>query len=389
MHFKKAILILSLSISMVLASSPDVSSAGSLENQIDSHLDKMEDNLSVNPEDKKLEKRFEKAKILSEKANNCLKMEQAVENASDVSVPTAGISSLMSDIAGSSGWHESYYGYAIDCLSLEENSDYFHGYYGLSDERKKIVNTAISCEGKIHYVWGGKPLSPEFLPSWEKGIGGLDCSGFVTWVYWNALGTKNADPGLMSTYSISRNKEEISYAELLPGDLGMITDEGTYYTDIVGNKFVSSGLAAQSSQKLKDRHKEIIEEKKEQQASQKSAESSKKKVSKDDTKKDTVGQKTKASARKHTKNASSEDKKTDRIAESLTSSQLSASNSTTHASHVGIYVGKDENGDDLWCHCTGGSIRTVVVNHYDRFQHYYRILPVSSDKEAKKDVKEK
>lgn len=364
-----------LASSILLASvSPVYAAQSDMSKQMENHMKTMEENLKSNPSDLKLAKRLQKAKDISRAADEYLQMERQTELASKLENPTAGISSLLGDIASSSLWREGYYRNVIDCLSLDEESDYFHGYYNLSEKRKEIVDAATSCEGKIHYVWGGKPSSPDFKPSWKDGIGGLDCSGFVTWVYWHALGTENADPGLMSTFSIARNKEEISYEELLPGDLGMITDKGTYYTDILGNEFYSPDLAAASSRKLK---KQYINEKKDTNTelikkthTDKTSGTKKKKVKKIDTRRDTVT------------GTPQEEENT----VLLTSAQLSARDSTTHASHVGIYVGKDKNGNDLWCHCTGGSIRTVVVNNYDRFQHYYRVLPDIDNKGAKKDV---
>lgn len=48
--------------------------------------------------------------------------------------------------------------------------------------------------------------------------------------------------------------------------------------------------------------------------------------------------------------------------------------SKTHTNHVGIYIGKDNNGNDLWCHEKGHPESNVVVNNYDKFTIYYRII---------------
>ena len=37
--------------------------------------------------------------------------------------------------------------------------------------------------------------------------------------------------------------------------------------------------------------------------------------------------------------------------------------------HVGIYIGQDENGRDLWVHATGQPVNTVVVDSYN-FQYF-------------------
>lgn len=47
---------------------------------------------------------------------------------------------------------------------------------------------------------------------------------------------------------------------------------------------------------------------------------------------------------------------------------------TKQIGHVGIYAGKDKDGNDTWIHCTGGSIDNVVLtteNEYDGFQYFY------------------
>lgn len=318
---------------------------GMLHAQTSAHIHIMEQNLHEHPEDKELSNRLRKAKKLFQNADNYLAMEDMVKNQESHMSPTAGFSSTLHDVASDSDfWKCCYNKCCQKCLKLDAESDYYYGYLNLSEVRKKLVNTAMSCEGKIPYVWGGKPSSPDLSPQWESGESGLDCSGFVEWVYWNALGTDVR--GLYSTYSIARSQQKIRYDELLPGDLGMITDEGTYYTDIAGNKFYAKEEAVSSSHNL--RNQAIAQQKKEKQ---------------NDSKK----------SNKKIKNKSAE-QTTEIDVPYLTSNQLSLPDSTTHASHVGIYVGKDANGNALWCHCTGGSIKTVTVNNYSKFHYYYRVL---------------
>ena len=74
---------------------------------------------------------------------------------------------------------------------------------GLSPEREAVVRTACSLVGKVNYYWGGKSL----VLGWDSRWGevrqvtaagssttgtyrpyGLDCSGFVDWVFYNATG---------------------------------------------------------------------------------------------------------------------------------------------------------------------------------------------------------
>lgn len=73
----------------------------------------------------------------------------------------------------------------------------------LSPEREAVVRTACSLVGKVNYFWGGKSL----VLGWDSRWGelrqvtaagssttgtyrpyGLDCSGFVDWVFYNATG---------------------------------------------------------------------------------------------------------------------------------------------------------------------------------------------------------
>ena len=88
----------------------------------------------------------------------------------------------------------------------------------ISIERQKVLVTALSLVGKIPYDWGGKPQNAGWNERWDAG-GGLDCSGFVQWVYWTALGINS---GLGSTGTISGSCERIKESDLQPGDLGLM-----------------------------------------------------------------------------------------------------------------------------------------------------------------------
>lgn len=74
---------------------------------------------------------------------------------------------------------------------------------GLSPEREAVVRTACSLVGKVNYFWGGKSLVIGWNARWGEvrqvtAAGssttgtyrpyGLDCSGFVDWVFYNATG---------------------------------------------------------------------------------------------------------------------------------------------------------------------------------------------------------
>ena len=136
------------------------------------------------------------------------------------------------------------------------------------------MKTALTLTGAIYYEWGGKPVNPGWNERWwqptANGYAGLDCSGYIKWVYWTAWGEGYED--LNGTAGMSSSCLAISKDELKPGDLGV--------------------------------------------------------------------------------------------------KQISSSS----ANHVGMYMGKNEKGNDLWIHCTGGDKRTVVISeNYSGFGYYLRV----------------
>lgn len=311
--------------------------------QMKAVISEMEEQLSIYSGDTKLQQRYEKAKMYYDEADKCY--QYAIEDKeNNYEAPTAGVAAITSDVNSTDSWVSEFDKYVAKCLALNPKADYFHGYYNLDEDRKNVVNTALSLKGKISYEWGSKPESKGWNARWNTPGTGLDCSGFVAWTYWTGLDQKDINPNLMSTLSISRNVEKIEYSELLPGDLGMIIDDGTYYTDINGSRFYSPDGAVSSN--------EMIKEDLEQKSIQKQLKIAKKKANK--AKKD-------FDENKFLKSATAD-------------INFNVNDVKTHSNHVGIYVGKDKNGNDLWCHCTGGSLRTVVVNSYDRFQYFYHVL---------------
>jgi hypothetical protein len=116
--------------------------------------------------------------------------------------------------------------------------------FGLSVQREQIVLTAYSLVGKVKYFWGGKSTAIGWDSHWGKpatvnGHGsptygttrpfGLDCSGYVKWVYLNAgfpLGLLNDNFGTGSShqweYSLPVSKNTV-----FPGDLAFRIVPGT------------------------------------------------------------------------------------------------------------------------------------------------------------------
>ena len=104
----------------------------------------------------------------------------------------------------------------------------------LPEQRRNVVQTALTLYGKVNYFWGGKSLTIGWDSRWgelrkvtaagSRTTGsyrpfGLDCSGFVDWVFYNVT---NGDyiighgGGAASQHNYCT---DISWAEAMPGDL--------------------------------------------------------------------------------------------------------------------------------------------------------------------------
>lgn len=97
-------------------------------------------------------------------------------------------------------------------------------------ERLEILRIALSLVGKVPYFWGGKPAQAGWNEAWlklrqvtaegsettgELLAYGLDCSGFIEWVWWTA-GQERFGSGTTAQYWAS---EELTADALIPGDL--------------------------------------------------------------------------------------------------------------------------------------------------------------------------
>ena len=117
----------------------------------------------------------------------------------------------------------------------------------LSPEREAMVRTACSLVGKVNYFWGGKSL----VLGWDSRWGelrqvtaagssttgtyrpyGLDCSGFVDWVFYNATGGQYVI-GHGGGATMQHNYcTDISWSAAQPGDLVFYPDNS--HVGIVG-----------------------------------------------------------------------------------------------------------------------------------------------------------
>ena len=108
----------------------------------------------------------------------------------------------------------------------------------LSAERRAIVTKACSLVGKVNYFWGGKSSAIGWDNRWgtpmkvtasgSRTTGtvrpfGLDCSGFVDWVFNNAQGYILSGGG--GAHAQHNSCTDIHFAEVLPGDLLFYPDD--------------------------------------------------------------------------------------------------------------------------------------------------------------------
>ena len=118
---------------------------------------------------------------------------------------------------------------------------------GLSPEREVVVRTACSLVGKVNYFWGGKSLVIGWDVRWGElrqvtAAGssttgtyrpyGLDCSGFVDWVFYNQSGGSYVI-GHGGGATMQHNYcTDISWSDAQPGDLVFYPDNS--HVGIVG-----------------------------------------------------------------------------------------------------------------------------------------------------------
>lgn len=105
-------------------------------------------------------------------------------------------------------------------------------------EREAVLRNACSLVGKVGYFWGGKSYALGWDSRWGQLLKvtaagsvttgtyrpyGLDCSGFVTWVFYNATG---GEPIMTGSAAMQHSYcTPISWSEALPGDLVFYADD--------------------------------------------------------------------------------------------------------------------------------------------------------------------
>lgn len=96
-----------------------------------------------------------------------------------------------------------------------------------TEEQRSIIRAAISLYGRVPYQWGGKAHHAGYDNTWwtfdESGEQkGLDCSGYVQWVYMTAGYDPDITEAMLSTTTIIQNFEDITENQLEPGDFGLL-----------------------------------------------------------------------------------------------------------------------------------------------------------------------
>ncbi|MBQ1424153.1 MAG: C40 family peptidase [Lachnospiraceae bacterium] len=144
-------------------------------------------------------------------------------------------------------WFETY-GLSISSINLtsqlteEEIQEYLAGLPSdVSDARKAVVDFALHSVGKVPYYWGGKPNGPGYdgnnfytlvgADTSGRILRGLDCSGWVNWVYWSATGKSLAGE---STGTLIGCGKRITRSALKPGDIIIRTGADSHVVMFLG-----------------------------------------------------------------------------------------------------------------------------------------------------------
>lgn len=125
----------------------------------------------------------------------------------------------------------------IEPLSIEEINYYIRKLpENISRNRYKIIKTSLESVGKIPYYFGGKPYGPYYSINKfgrivqradHKGriLRGLDCSGWVSWVYETAIGK---DLNAEGTPHLASTGVGIKRKNLEPGDVAVKVKDGSH-----------------------------------------------------------------------------------------------------------------------------------------------------------------
>lgn len=323
---------------------------------------------------------------------------------------------------------------ADDDMTVDE----YRGFYDLSKTRKKIVKKALSEKGRISYQWGGKSLSKDepaaldcsgFVRWIYHYATGKDYNTMISTAsvgknyeqidradlkpgdvgmkneegtcYVSASGDKFSTAGAAKNSNRSHNKkikDDIKdLKEDLKSDIKEIRDnEKTDIKEIKAQKDKPAGT--KKTDKAPDDNDvtktKVSDSTDTYTLSQKDDSVKKKKVSEtsdtytlDDGAVEAnadIGDQSLSRPEKIKKVKDAADKAVKSLKKNVSSEISSLKKDLVdeedvhmQTGHIGIYAGKDKDGNDTWVHCTGGSKDTVVVtteDEYDGFVYYYSPL---------------
>ena len=147
----------------------------------------------------------------------------------------------------SKDWYQNY-GLSISSIStgtpltaseIEEYLDALPS--DISETRKELLRFALNSVGKVPYYWGGKPSAPNYdgnhfgvmtSPDVDgRTLKGLDCSGWISWVYWSVTGERLAYEG---TSGLAALGKRVNREDLKPGDILIRTGEDSHVIMFLG-----------------------------------------------------------------------------------------------------------------------------------------------------------
>ena len=144
-------------------------------------------------------------------------------------------------ILASQDWYQKY-GLTVSSISMRnplsnsEIDEYINRLPAdLSQTRREIIRFALSSVGRVPYYWGGKASAPDYsgnsfgtpITPDEKGriLKGLDCSGWINWVYWSVTGNRLPHE---STSGLALCGTAVSRDNLQPGDIILRTGDDAH-----------------------------------------------------------------------------------------------------------------------------------------------------------------
>ncbi len=96
----------------------------------------------------------------------------------------------------------------------------------VSEARRTLIRAALGSVGRVPYYFGGKAVSADYdanhfytivSPDYKGRIfRGLDCSGWLSWIYWNAFGTPLSETSTAGLIHLGRS---VKRSDLKPGDI--------------------------------------------------------------------------------------------------------------------------------------------------------------------------